>query len=461
MMASSLYHPDTAQRSLAHDGSGPEPGLKALDGHWDLRPHLGRVVSVTDETLRTWRDILEEAKVPVRETAMVFTVNRSISDALRSFVSRTRVGGLDVKFSQGWNETTDVKRALIESHWSTPDSWDDVILQGPHISVETPFYKSPNESMLHNLDWSMVDLEALPFAAVPITCFRPVGDRYRYDCSYTEWGTEDKPTAARDYYRLAWRKMAANTGERTLIPAIIPPGAAHIGGIYSLGLPDAPLSLIVLVAAQIASLVSDLTIRVAPKANIQINTISRMAVVVDHPLTAYVVHRSLRLNCITEAYSKLWSGCYMPAFSADNWATGEFQMRPTEPLSTSSAIWDKGSPLRRAVDRRQGLVELDALVAMMFEISVDQLCAMYRTQFPVLYGRDRGVYYYDVNGRLVPNSIVTAWRTKGDRLTVDECTATNQAGNTYTYELPFVTLDREADMRQAYAYFEEKLRSSS
>ena len=39
----------------------------------------------------------------------------------------------------------------------------------------------------------------------------------------------------------------------------------------------------------------------------------------------------------------------------------------------------------------------------------------------------------------------------------DERTATNQAGNTYTYELPFRFLDREADMREAYAEFEKRL----
>ena len=43
---------------------------------------------------------------------------------------------------------------------------------------------------------------------------------------------------------------------------------------------------------------------------------------------------------------------------------------------------------------------------------------------------------------------------EGRRSSDEERTATNQAGNTYTYELPFVTLDREADMRQAYAHFE-------
>ncbi len=106
-------------------------------------------------------------------------------------------------------------------------------------------------------------------------------------------------------------------------------------------------------------------------------------------------------------------------------------------------------------------METDALVALMLGLTADDLCAVYRSNFAVLYGNDRNLYYYDANGRLVPNSVLTVWRKKGDRITEEERTATNQAGNTYTYELPFVTLDREADMRQAYVHFERLLEERS
>ena len=67
-------------------------------------------------------------------------------------------------------------------------------------------------------------------------------------------------------------------------------------------------------------------------------------------------------------------------------------------------------------------------------------------------------YTYDANGRLVPNSVLTVWRKKGDRITEEERTATHPgSGIDYVYELPFGTLDREADMRTAYAEFERRL----
>lgn len=58
IQACGLYHPETVERSLRHDGSGPEPGLK-FEGAWDQRPHAGRIQRVTGQTLSSWHDVLE------------------------------------------------------------------------------------------------------------------------------------------------------------------------------------------------------------------------------------------------------------------------------------------------------------------------------------------------------------------------------------------------------------------
>lgn len=457
--AVSLYHPDTVVRSLCHDGSGPEPGFKDDAGAWDLRPHSGRVTRVSDDTLATWHAVLEDESTQPIETRMVYAVNRSVASTVDQISRSRRITELGLEFSSGWHEASDRAKGYFDVAWGQPGDWDDVIIQGSHLFVGTPIYKVPNASLLHNTDWSVVDLEALEPGALPTTTFKPTGDRYAYDCAYDEWGDESDPRPARDYYRLAWRKMAANTGERTLIAALIPPGAAHTQGVYSLGSPTLPLAQIVAATGFVMSLVNDFLLRAAPKANIPATSIGRLAWS-DSPLKSHLLSRTLRLNCMTDAYADLWSTSYPSNRAGDDW-TGGLEHRRRRPLDAVSQTWTAHSPLRIAADRRQALLEIDAIVALTLGLSADELCTIYRTQFPVLYGYDRWRDHYDANGRLVPNSVISAWRTKGERITEEERTATNQAGNTYVYELPFVTLDREKDMRVAYEHFEQRLAERS
>jgi hypothetical protein len=450
IMASSLFHPDTVERSLKHDGSGEQPGIKDPEGNWDLRPHRERIIGVTDSVLKVWRAIMEDDGVPARQTQMVYTVNKAVADVLTTLSLRPRASSLGLEFSAGWNETTDRKKGYFELRWGVPDSWCNVILQGPHLYVATPMYKSVNRTMKNQADWSMTDFERLPSNAIPVTAYKPIGSREKYDADYTQWSYG----SARSFYRIAWRNMAANNGERTLIPAVIPPGAAHVDGIFAAGLSN-PESLCVTLGF-LGSLLVDFGVRAAPKSTIRMSTANRLPVMIDHPLQKTLLLRVLRLNCVTDAYADLWSTVFQEAFIADRW-TGGLARANRPDLGAVFAEWTAKAPLRISEDRRQALIEIDALVALMLGVAPDQLCTVYRTQFPVLYDYDHWDYVYDANGRLVPNSVLTVWRSKGDQMTSAERTATNQAGHTYIYESPFRLLDRESDMRTAYAEFERRL----
>jgi hypothetical protein len=394
---------------------------------------------------------MEDESVPVRQTKMVYTVNTAAAEVLATLSHQPRADALNLQFSRGWDEARDRRKGYFEISWGYPDSWNDVILQGSHLYVSTPTYKIPNPTMKHNTDWSITDPEDIPADYIPATAYKPSGDRYRYDAGYTHWESE----AARDYYRIAWRRMAANTGERTLISAIIPPGAAHVEGVHSAGLPGEQEKLISLSGFS-ASIILDFFVRAAPKGDIRNGVINRLPVTLSHPLQTALLTRAMRLNCVTDAYSDLWRDVYREEFAADQWACG--RSRANRPgLGTVTPEWSASTPLRIAEDRRQALVEIDALVALMLGVTADQLCIIYRTQFAVLYGYDYSSYVYDAKGRLVPNEVLSVWRKKGDAISGAERTATNQAGRTYIYELPFTLLDREADMRSAYAEFERRL----
>ncbi|AJW38086.1 restriction /modification enzyme [Rhodococcus sp. B7740] len=466
--ASSIYWPDTVERSLRHDGAGVEPGLKDEDGKWELRPHAGRIVTVDTTVLSSWKDVLEDSDTPVLETRMVYTVNRSAASVLRKIAESKRVGEVGLHFSRGWDESIDRKKGYFDSKWGAPASWDDVILQGPHIHVAVPFYKSPNSTMRSKGDWSDVDLEALPVDSIPVTSYKPKGEKGRYDLAYSSWQMNSsdgvvESVSARDCYRLAWRAMAANPGERTLISSLIPPGAAHINAVFSVGISKHRIADLVLVAAAMSSLIADFGVRVAPKSGIYQSVFYRLPFVRDERFATALRVRALRLNCLTESYKGLWEGCFQESMLSEEW-TGGFRYSGRAPLGEVPRIWTASIPLRNAADRRQALIEIDALVGLGLGISADELCTIYRTQFPVLFANDRGrgpktQYYkvFDAKGRAVPLKVHALWRKNGNELSSDERTATNPSGNTYTYELPFQFLDREAGMREAYAEFERRL----
>ena len=447
--AAGLYHPDTVERSFRHDGSGEEPGAKH-EGHWDQRPHAARLQHVTFQTLETWRDVLEPAGSPAAQARMLYTVNNTSARVLSSLAKKPRIGSLGLSFSPGWHEKSDRTKGRFIQEWGRVDSWDDAILQGPHIFVGNPASKSPNSTLKSNKDWSPIDLETLTPDALPVTAYKPAGSREEYDTRYGDW----KTGPVRDHYRVAWRRMAANSGERTLIPAIIPPGTCHVHPVSSAG--GIKGSEIATVTGVMSSLLSDFQIRSSPKSDIHLATLNRLALPpLDHPLLPRLLLRTLRLNCLTDAYADVWEEAWDPVFAADEWLLPPgYEGAPR--MGDVSPRWTPATPLRRDIDRRNALVEIDALMATMLGVTADELCTIYRTQFAVLHGYDQTSYIFDANGRIVPNPVLVAWRKKGDRITQEERTHPHPGGKTYTYDLPFAPRNRETDFRTAITALRSK-----
>ena len=217
-----------------------------------------------------------------------------------------------------------------------------------------------------------------------------------------------------------------------------------------------------------SSLLSDFIVRSTVSGDIFGSAVNRLPMIPsDHRLAAPAILRALRLNSLTDAYADLWRDAYDPSFTADAWTGG--LDRPNRPaLGDVGPEWSMASPLRIDEDRRQALVEIDAIMAIVTGISIDDLVTIYRTQFGVLNDYDRGegkkAYIFDANGRQIPSSVRTAWNKAGrpeTGLPLEARTAVHPSatgtGRTIVYEQPFRILDREADMRQAYAEFTRRM----
>jgi hypothetical protein len=433
IMAASLYQPDTAERSLVHDGTGDAPALKTIDGEWDTKPHSERIVEVDLSVLRVWADILDEPGTPAIQARMVYPVNRASSRVLEKLSKVPRVRELGLSYSSGWNETTDRKKGYFEVGSTVNESWNDVILQGPHFTVSNPFSKQPREVVKSNNDWDEVDLEAIPTDFIPRTAYQPHGDPGRYTSDYGTWlNSEGLTVPVRPHFRLAWRRMAAIASKRTLHVAIIPPGAAHVNPVYSAG-PFLDERQLIGQLGLLSSIPADFFVKSAGSSEIQFPLFCQLPKFhLESPFADAIIDRTVRLVCLTDKYASLWT-------------------------SARGSAWMPEKPYRAGRERRQAEVDLDALAALELGLTSSELCAIYRTQFPVLRGYEENDLY-DVNGRKVPGDMNRLYRKTGERLTLEERTWTHpQSGAEYVFEFPFQSFDREEDMRKAYAHFSSML----
>ncbi|MCB8943980.1 MAG: hypothetical protein H6658_09515 [Ardenticatenaceae bacterium] len=101
--------------------------------------------------------------------------------------------------------------------------------------------------------------------------------------------------------------------------------------------------------------------------------------------------------------------------------------------------------LRNEFERRQALVEIDVLAAMALGLTLDELLTIYRVQFPVLQQNEQRLRF-DQRGYVVPV------KTLHGELGVDEGHPDFPA-----MVPPFTPVDREADYRQAWAHFAQRL----
>ncbi len=190
-----------------------------------------------------------------------------------------------------------------------------------------------------------------------------------------------------------------------------------------------------------ASLPVDYLFKVSGAAHAAENQLRRIPLPKSSPFDGAISLRTLRLNCLTRDYAPLWEKLYDPAWQQDCW-TDPGSIRPS--LEAIGPEWTMATPLRTHYDRRMALVELDALAALILELTAEQLCAMYRTQFAVLRKYEYKMWF-DANGRKVPPDVIKDWQDEPDHADLGR------------YRLLFTQPDREAEMRVAYAEFERRL----
>ncbi|MFG2483337.1 hypothetical protein ACGFSI_11345 [Streptomyces virginiae] len=500
-----LVSADALRLSPQHDGSGEGPGIRYRGGAYDERPHLARVVQVDTHLLSTWQLLLDEADKPVKQARLLFPVSTAEASAIKALANYPlRLGSLSPQITRGYDESGAKKDNLIDFNRPDPttgreyqpERWRHVVLKGTQISVATPVFKRHDANT--NEPYG-ADLVTLPPNFVPDTEYVRFMDRsqaylsaqdrwidYRVlarlrakektvACARHQAGREDhtpESQAAQDrveagltqrarrryaaFHRLAWRKMIAPDTERSLYPALIPPGPTHVDNVRSCAMPTNRDTA--LLAGFWSGLPLDYLLRALGVGHLDVALARRFpAPAADHPLASALLLRTLRLNCLTGAYADLWAELYDPTWPAyEPWAC---DWPDLQSLHEVTPDWRPETPLRSERARRSALVEIDALVAVWLAMDAEALIAAYRGRFPVLQ-KYEAVTWFDADGWKIAGNA----RTIGQRQT-KECWAQFEAYRAHPtrtpvpdgYTAPFYKADREAEMRAAHAVFQKRL----
>jgi hypothetical protein len=494
-----LLNVSTLDGSLRDDGRGEEPGIQHASGGWDIRPHRSRILAVDTDVLTTWGSLFDPEGIPAVQARMVRPYLREHQEVLDRIASSASRPGENIEVSSGWHEKGAKQDGYIEQAKTEAESWDEVILQGPLFYVGTPFYKNARPSGFKNSDYDLWDLDEIPERMIPRTNYRRACDRKRYDAGMDRW--DGRPSW--DYWRLAVRSMTQVGLVRSLVPALIPRGAAHVHAVHSCTAstcaapahvharksPDgdfrtystAPEDSLatVLTCGLWSSLPYDFLTKVSGQTHVHPEFIQKLPSPTKHPAWPFLLLRTLRLNCLTRDYEDLWNALAPLTVAGDSW-TPAFADWPQLTVPTGEWTWD--IPLRSDFERRAALVETDALGAIMLGLTAEQLCLIYRVQFGVLRKYENDMWF-DGQGHQIAKDhhaygvhqektdfptlmdYVAAMEDAGldaQRDQPSDAIRTDARFSAFLehYEAPFVKADREREMTLAHEEFTRRLQAA-
>jgi hypothetical protein len=474
--------------SYSHDGTGAIPDIKGPDGNWDTRGHRNRVIQIDHAALSVIHSLSEEDKIPVNQARFIQPYSAQTLEVFRQMASFPK---LDTAIPHRKVSTISASGERIDevSLWHMNRLWDEtgaqnsgtisritafrpaqeMILQGPHIHVANPLYKTPRAVSRQKGDYDVIDLNVIPINYAPRSNYAPKLDFDKYKSMITKckW---DNTKAHTDFFRLALRRMINLNSERSLITAIIPPKMAHINAVESISFYEEFNTLTLLTIT--TSIVYDFLLKISGITNLFQADIARFPWIYPGNTS---IHRGLRLTCLTDAYAELWDR-HASILSPLSWSSNDPRLAFEGPIQGPNS-WNRTAGLRTEFARRLALVEIDVLVAQALGLTIEQLIEIYRIYFPVLQQYEAATWY-DQRGRTVWTASKglpgIGWlndkgkspsRKEWDTILASNpselrCTATidflpngpHQVER--VFEGPFETCDRIEDYKRAWVYFE-------
>lgn len=463
---SNLFDPKTIDECYESDANHRIGGIKTESGEWNVEGYKQRIIRTGKEQLTLYSGLFDNG-CPWKQARLPVLHIKVFTDILSCFNTEQTLGklGQNIYTTPMWQETGAQNDGTIRRNVHFPLGLRDYIYSGPHFNIANPLFQASQRNCSTHRAFDNVDLNVIPQNYMQRCNYSPDCDidEYLRRVPKTPW--RDKYT---DHYRIIVRRMLNQSGERTLIPAIIPPHAGHVHTVFGFACQN-PQDL-VSIAGAMSSLVYDGFIKITGRSDFYFETASNLPYLATKQMQR-VEQLTLMLNCLTSNYSDLWKKTFCPD-DEFTWSKRDLRLDANK-VRALSANWSPKSAFKGDYERRYALVEIDVLIAMSLGLSLEQLCTLYRMQFPVLrmYEDDT---WYDANGRIVftNNRSLTGvgfnrveWENgikgapagkKFYRTITDDTMPGGPVERTIEYVAPFDRCDREQDYETAWKFFEEK-----
>ena len=481
---SNLFRPSTISScyGIAKD-SRSEEGIKKKDGRWNTDGHPSRMLAIDTNLLNLFASLYSEAgsdsleaRLPVIHSQQLIKVLQKISRNRRlSSLASERFFAIMFDENAAQRDGAIVRRVPGDNAF--PESPHELILSGPHFYLSNPLYKTPRRRCTESAHYDAIDLSAIPEDYLPRSNYRALDKtKYLEKISSPDWfrASEERKKVV-DYYRHVHRRAIVASNERSAAGALVPPGLAHIDGVFSVAIRD-PMML-TMYSCMVNSLIGDFFIKTTGKSDMRRDLSDRIPLLSFEPRAA---SRYLHLTCLTKYYADIWTECWNDSFNIQRWSKQDHRLVDLL-FGSTTKDWDYTTPARTEYVRRQLQVEIDVLTAKLLGLSLDELLSVYTIQFPVMQQYESDTWY-DQAGRIVftankgltgvgfprkgsgrgPNK-TTGWEDISDmesgavsRTIIDDTLPGGPFERTITYEAPWTLCDRVEDYRVAWEFFEKE-----
>jgi hypothetical protein len=507
---SNLFVPRTIDACFAHRGEGPVPGIKEEcegdDGRmrvrWGTQGHAERIIHIGEQQLALFAMLYDGAGTPPLEARLPALHARPLVSVLEKFGAQPRrLGDLKGEYFSTvmFDETYAQRDGTIRRETRFPTSPSEWVLSGPHFFVGNPSFKTPRNGCKSNKDYDVLDLENLPDDYLPRTNYVPActRDEFLSRTPRVTWSENagGSPPWITGHYRHVNRRDVGVSSERTMIPAIQPPGPAHILTVFSTTFKTH--ERLCDFSATCAGLAIDFFIKSTGKGHILSELLNLLPIINYSPRIRDSLRcRYLALNCLTKEYADLWHACYRREFEVQRWTVAHILLDPRF-FDNLGPVWQRHCSLRADYARRQALLEIDVLVAQGLGLTFEELLTIYRVQFPVMRQYEADTWY-DTRGRIVftpskglvgvglprkarkadldegirygihtptrsEQNIALGWDDIRDlqegtvtKTFLDDTLPGGPTERTIEYHAPFHKPDREEDYRIAWAIFQQR-----